>query len=119
MTTTIRLLGAAAALLGCLLALVVGLLPSVGGGRSALFGRTDVGDPKAGGYSDVVGSGRSLHLNSNGFSGRARKKTRIAYLIMASGDDAGRLQLLLPEIYHPDNIYLVHVDAKTPTGKVR
>lgn len=47
------------------------------------------------------------------------RKARLAFLVLCSGKDVGRLQLLLPEIYHPDNIYLVHVDAKTPTHAVR
>ena len=46
------------------------------------------------------------------------RRARLAFLVLCSGKDVGRLQLLLPEIYHPDNIYLVHVDAKTPTHAV-
>lgn len=121
MVIPFRLLGATASLLGCVLAIFVSVLPSSGVGvGSFLFGRTDVGDQQEGHDSAAaVSNRRTLHLNSNGFSGRERTKARIAFLIMASADDAGRLHLLLPEIYHPDNIYLVHVDAKTPPGKVQ
>ena len=46
------------------------------------------------------------------------RRARLAFLILSSGDDLGKLELLLPEIYHPDNVYLVHVDAKTPPEQV-
>lgn len=48
-----------------------------------------------------------------------RRRARLAFFIMSSGDDAAKLELLLPEIYHPDNVYLVHVDAKAPQDQVQ
>ncbi|CAN0488199.1 unnamed protein product [Ectocarpus sp. 12 AP-2014] len=54
--------------------------------------------------------------------GGGERRARLAFLIMSSGDDIAKLSVLLPEIYHPDNIYLVHVDAKAPreqTEKIR
>lgn len=51
--------------------------------------------------------------------GGARRRVRLAFLIMSSGDDVAKLELLLPEIYHPDNVYLVHVDAKAPQDQVQ
>lgn len=50
---------------------------------------------------------------------QGRKKARLAILILSDGEDIDRLHLMLPQIYDPDNIYLVHVDAKTPPEKVR
>lgn len=47
------------------------------------------------------------------------KQAKLAFLILSDGRDVGRLHLLLPAIYHPDNIYLVHVDAKAPPQNVR
>lgn len=115
MTSPFRLLWSVAALLGCLLALAAGLF----GSGSNSFWRAGVGiaSPNA-----VVGSMRygaavphRELISSNSGGG---KDARLAFLIMSSGNDAGRLHLLLPEIYHPDNIYLVHVDAKAPAEKV-
>lgn len=63
-------------------------------------------------------NGRPRHRELSNQSGR-NKRARLAYLILSSGNDIGKLHLLLPEIYHPDNIYLVHVDAKAPRQKVR
>lgn len=50
--------------------------------------------------------------------GRGERRARLAFLIMSSGDDIAKLSVLLPEIYHPDNVYLVHVDAKAPREQV-
>lgn len=47
-----------------------------------------------------------------------RRRARLAFFIMSSGDDAAKLELLLPEIYDRDNVYLVHVDAKAPQDQV-
>lgn len=47
-----------------------------------------------------------------------QERARVAYFIMCGGSDVGRLNLLLPAIYHPDNIYLVHVDAKATPEEV-
>lgn len=48
-----------------------------------------------------------------------QKRARVAYFIMCGGSDVERLNLLLPAIYHPDNIYLVHIDAKAQPEEVR
>ena len=58
------------------------------------------------------------HRELSGQPGGEGRRARLAFLVLCSGKDVGRLQLLLPEIYHPDNIYLVHVDAKTPAHAV-
>ncbi|CAM9260344.1 unnamed protein product [Choristocarpus tenellus] len=50
---------------------------------------------------------------------RVENKAKIAYLVLSNGLDAGKLQFLFSEIYHPDNIYLIHVDKKAPTDQAR
>lgn len=81
---------------------------AVGDGRG-------VGQPDGGRHRRLFGWG-----GGGGRDGNAEpRRARLAFLVMSSGDDIGKLELLLPEIYHPDNMYLVHVDAKTPPEQVR
>lgn len=69
-------------------------------------------------YSSGGDSSSARHRELSGQLGGEGRRARLAFLVLCSGKDVGRLQLLLPEIYHPDNIYLVHVDAKTPSHAV-
>lgn len=94
---------------------------------------TEASDTWAVGDKIGVGQRRDL-LNADGDGGSSsrgggggggsgggdvgERRARLAFLIMSSGDDILKLELLLPEISHPDNVYLVHVDAKTPQDQV-
>lgn len=68
--------------------------------------------------ADELGQGVLEEREQESSTTIGAKTARLAFLILSDGHDVGRLHLLLPEIYHPDNIYLVHVDAKTPPDKV-
>lgn len=46
------------------------------------------------------------------------RQAKLAFLVLSDGNDIDRMRAMLPAIYHPDNIYLVHVDAKSPPAKV-
>lgn len=46
------------------------------------------------------------------------RQAKLAFLVLSDGNDIERMRAMLPAIYHPDNIYLVHVDAKSPPAKV-
>lgn len=48
-----------------------------------------------------------------------RRPAKLAFLILSDGNDVDRMRHLLPAIYHPENIYLVHVDAKASPENVR
>eukprot|EP00752_Nemacystus_decipiens_P018205 g16334.t1 len=126
-----RLPASAVALLGLLLALASVVLNSGNCGLQISLSRlcnvSNRGTAKASdaavGVSDSttvgkVGGGRGRKLFSwgrgSGGSNGERRRARLAFFIMSSGDDAAKLELLLPEIYHKDNVYLVHVDAKAP-----
>ncbi|CAM9725900.1 unnamed protein product [Ascophyllum nodosum] len=111
------------------LALAVGLLGSGVGGNGCWqrsfspSGGAWIGDNgnalRDGGKSGAVRD-QDFRTTSRGLGGKddGEKRARVAYLVMSGGDDIEKLHLLLPAIYHPDNIYLVHVDAKTSPKKV-
>ncbi|CAN0400869.1 unnamed protein product, partial [Ectocarpus fasciculatus] len=84
-------------------------------------GSSAVGDGKEIGEPNSSSQHRGL-FDRSAHDGRGERRARLAFLIMSSGDDIAKLSVLLPEIYHQDNIYLVHVDAKAPpeqTDKIR
>ncbi|CAN0074199.1 unnamed protein product [Ectocarpus sp. 6 AP-2014] len=95
--------------------------------RSVASHRTPSGSSAFGDGKKEIGEVNSSSQHRGLFDqgardGRGERRARLAFLIMSSGDDIAKLSVLLPEIYHPDNIYLVHVDAKAPreqTEKIR
>lgn len=90
--------------------------------QSATASTLGASDNSAVGDNIGVGQHRDLLVVDGGGGGGVdddeERRARLAFLIMSSGDDIFKLELLLPEIYHPDNVYLVHVDAKTPQDQV-
>lgn len=126
--------GAIAALI-FVLGLAIGMMSSgVDGGsfrlisffRPSLFGLIANGNSKttteeqgASAVRDYPRHQEDRTNNRNLASGDGiQKRARVAYLIMCGGSDVERLNLLLPAIYHPDNIYLLHIDAKAQPEEV-
>lgn len=123
-----RLLVLGAGLLAPLLVFVgVALYSDKGGaeskssdGTSSVISPEHLRDNAAGSIESLD---NSQHRGLFGWGGKvggsgSERKARLAFLILSSGDDVGKLELLLPEIYDQDNIYLVHVDAKAPPEQV-